>query len=242
MQPSRHNFHGAAIGQFDASTSDDLEHGLDWTRRGKPNARPTFLLWQKQLAEFSMPTTIKLRRTYYFLNIEMCASLRSKQSYTAHDITSRCRAWACCEPAVLRHVWTEGVHRLQRMLGSTAEVPVPHRCYRWAAVVCYPAACAKLLQPVACPAAGWSARHAAEAGVCLVGSWVCSCAGSDPAPVQRVGAGISSTRVAAHAHRLPTWKSAIESGSHFDANNTRSQLTGVLAREEGTKGRVGEQP
>jgi hypothetical protein len=100
MQPSRHNFPGAAIGQFDASTSDDLEHGLDWTRRGKPNARPTFLLWQKQLAEFSMPTTIKLRRTYYFLNIEMCASLRSKQSYTAHDITSRCRAWACCEPAV----------------------------------------------------------------------------------------------------------------------------------------------
>jgi hypothetical protein len=70
-----------------------------------------------------MPTTINCDppRTYNnFLKIEALDS-SAENSHTQHMILRHIAATA---PALLRHVWTKWIHRLERMLGSTAEVPV----------------------------------------------------------------------------------------------------------------------
>jgi hypothetical protein len=89
-------------------------------RRGSQAHGQLSLFGRDNGQNFQCPPPLIACRTYYFLKIEALDS-SAENSHTQHMILRHIAATA---PALLRHVWTGWIHRLERMLGSTAEVPI----------------------------------------------------------------------------------------------------------------------
>ncbi len=209
---------------------------VDWTRRGSQAHGQLSLFGRDNGQNFQCPPPSIAPHILFFESKRPRFFCR-KQSYTAHDTTSHCSLRLLCCDTYGQNAYTAW--------NAYWEVLQRYPSFCWYSidgqqVACYPTACASCFGQ-SCPAAGCSARHAADAGVCLAGVQGVLCANSNRGSVQPCAGKDLCPLISQLMHTAAHWVESKGRWQPFPVQtNVKSQLTGVLARVEATKAGVGE--
>jgi hypothetical protein len=143
MQPSHHNRAFNTIGQFDASTALMIRALVNWTHRGSQAHGQLSPFGRDNGQNFQCPPPLIAPHILFFES-RSPRFFRRKQSYTAHDTTSRCSNCACSAATRMDRTHTPlGTHIGKYCRGTRRSAGIDGQ-----QLACYLVACASCLQPV----------------------------------------------------------------------------------------------